>query len=208
MPDSNHQALLAEVLRSLVRLLPVHPAAHAYVHGHSVETALLPHVGCKYLQMLDLQDAFRHVRTHHVERGLLLCGAGPAEATVVLDLCMCNDRLPVGAVTSNHLFNVALWLLDFDLEKHDGVYTRYSDQLIRSSLCPIDEGEDREHITDFGFPINERKSWLRVRGKHRLEIMGWVIGERELHRSREYRRRCRAQLHQEGDRNAGPFDRS
>lgn len=197
VPDREHAALLASVIKPLVRLLPAHPAAHGYVRGRCPETALLPHVGCRQILSLDLVQFFPSIDRDMVWGGLTHLGIGDVEKSVILDLCMHEGRLPVGACTSPALSNIACWCLDLALTTLGHTYTRYSDQLLLSGRV-VDEGAARRTVRFAGFRVNERKSRLLTRGRTPMVVMGVRIAESGLSIPRGTRRAERALRHRLG----------
>lgn len=187
-----------EVLRNtLLREIPVHRAAHGYLPGRSPYTALLPHVGCRYLMHLDLRRFFHSCTESLLILGLSHAGVTPWDSLVIRHNCCYRGRLPLGPCTSPALSNICCRLLDAELSRAE-VYTRYSDQLLLSGSRPPDERLIRSIIEDHGFRVNEWKSWLRVRGRGKLTVMGWTVGETEVYRSRAWLKRQRARLHRLG----------
>ena len=174
-------------LRWLEKHTRPHPAAHGYIPGRSVVTALTPHLGCAYLAHLDIVSFFPSTTEQMVVQGLLACQRQRIEAEAIAAICCHRRRLPVGACTSPWLSNLACIGLDTALSGYRS-YTRYSDQILVSSQSPLDEGWIRDQIKDAGYRVNERKSVLLVRGRTEMRVMGWVIGEDRIRRPREARK--------------------
>jgi RNA-directed DNA polymerase len=194
LPGPRRLEEMRGVLRELVQFLPAHPACHGFTRGRSVETALLPHVGHRYYAHLDLVQFFRSTTRLQVIDGLMGLGCSMRTCQEIVNLCFEDAGLPVGAPTSPALANVACWSLDCHANLYP-IYTRYADNLLWSSDSPIDEGIIRRLVNSFGYRVNERKSWLRVRGRHQLLLFGYVIGENGLSLSQAARRRQRAEAH-------------
>lgn len=193
-PAPEQMRQLRAAFNAVVKLLPAHPAAHGYVYGRSVLTALSPHVGCTYLCHLDLCSFFHSCKADAIYQRLKMLGMSTGEASDLCDLCCNTWGLPVGAPTSPNLSNLAAWSLDEELS-HFTAYTRYSDQLILSGPMPPCERSLRECVRRHGFRVNEPKSFLRKRGSARMELMGFLIGETNIRRPRKYNRLERAKAH-------------
>jgi RNA-directed DNA polymerase len=102
---------------------------------------------------------------------------------------LATPHLPQGAPTSPALANLCGYRLDCRLaalaDRVGGVYSRYADDDVRSTIAEI--------VRDEGFRVNERKSQLMVRAG-RQRVCGIVVNERPNLGRRE-RDRLRAAMH-------------
>lgn len=127
------------VLIDLFAAIPVHPAAHGFVPGRSVATALAPHVGQAVVLRVDLRHFFPSIRRGRVLA--LLCDAGyprdvasriarlvtstvpdevleqarPLCSDATLEqlwLSLCQPHLPQGSPTSPGIANRIAFRLD------------------------------------------------------------------------------------------------
>jgi RNA-directed DNA polymerase len=198
-PAPERLAEQRELIRSLVGLLPAHPAAHGYVKGRSPWTCLAPHVGCRWLMHLDLCWAFENTTAFNVRLNLQSLGLSDSQIDYICSLCMTGAiGLPRGAPTSPSLFNVSMWMLDDVLVRFGDCYTRYSDNLILSGEGLFFEGAVRKCVRHYGYEINERKSRLMIRGRTPMEALGITVGENALSSPRRERKKERAKLHNLG----------
>jgi hypothetical protein len=127
------------VLDRVVGLVPAHPAAHGFVPGRGVTTAVRPHAGAPVLVCLDLAAFFASVTAGRVYGVLRSAGypepvahsltglcttatpvaviarmppGGPAEQRFGLRRLLARAHLPAGAPTSPALANLAAYRLD------------------------------------------------------------------------------------------------
>jgi hypothetical protein len=130
---------IQRILIELFAAIPVHPAAHGFVPGRSVATALAPHVGQAVVLRVDLRHFFPSIRRGRVLA--LLCDAGYprdvasriarlvtstvpdevleqarplcSDATLEqLRLSLCQPHLPQGSPTSPGIANRIAFRMD------------------------------------------------------------------------------------------------
>jgi len=144
--------------------------------------AMQHHKGEWFLNV-DLKDFFHTVTKTQLFDLFRYTFMFPADlAKVLVQLCTCGGRLPMGAPTSPALSNFACIFMDYQLEtlaqKHGATYTRYADDMTFSfqQTPPTDFLTDvRVPILKAGFTVNEKKVRLQNRLEH-PEITGLVIG--------------------------------
>lgn len=209
------------ILENILTAIPVHPAAHGFVSGHSTVTGAAKHVNQSVVINCDLEDFFPSITFPRVMGFFRRVGYSPAVATILALLTTeCPRRtvmlagtkyhvatgprgLPQGACTSPALSNLISWNLDKRLtglaEKFGGQYTRYADDLTFSG-----DGEAAEktawllakirHIAqDEGFRINEKKT--RVHRPHTAQMVTGLVVNQRPGVPRKTVRRLRAILH-------------
>lgn len=167
------------------------PCAHGFIlspvdeaQPRNIYTNALAHVRGHWFLNLDLHDFFHTVTERHVTE--LFCysfGFSPELSVMLAALCCCNGRLPMGAPTSPVVSNFVFYFLDYQFmelaESHEGVYTRYADDLTFSfPRPPADEFTDlvRHALLTRGFTLNEKK--FRLQGRLETpEITGLCVGK-------------------------------
>lgn len=205
------------ILEHILSALPVHPAAHGYVPGRSVKTAVAPHCGRAVLVTLDLAGWFPSITLLRVAR-VFACSAHrpccryPDDVALALAQLCCwrNPQgeyvLPQGACTSPALANLVVAPMDeriSGLAAIDGCrYTRYADDLILSygtSPSPVSSmilAVERA-VEASGFHVNLSKTRVMYAGINRQEALGLLLNDPTGPRlPREERRRLRAVSHQ------------
>lgn len=150
------------ILRATLRSLPLHSAAFAYRHGHSIVDCARQHVGARYLVKFDLHDFFSMVSEKRAYRVFFDLGYSELVSFELARLCTrlqgtrwrevreheqyaaipqyavpAMGYLPQGAPTSGAIANSVATPLDRSLNElarsMQLVYTRYSDDLVFSS---------------------------------------------------------------------------
>jgi len=133
--------LLAYILKGL----PVHPAAMAYITGKSIFQNASLHADSRYLLRMDCKDFFPSITDSDLK---LLIAARPVtfsmwqpfEIELFCKLVCKDGHLTIGAPTSPALSNAVCYELDSQLseisKKLDITYSRYADDLFFSSQIP------------------------------------------------------------------------
>jgi RNA-directed DNA polymerase len=86
------------LLRHVVGLLPLHPAAHGSVSGRSVRTGLAGHAGAGVIVRLDLESFFASITEDRVRGLLVAAGIEPDTASLLSGLC--TSAVPVAVRTT------------------------------------------------------------------------------------------------------------
>lgn len=136
----------------------------------------------------------------------------PKIATYIAQICVHDNQLPQGAPTSPLVANLICSSFDYRLAKfasyHRCTYTRYVDDITFStnkSDFPLGIARRTkkgwlpskmlvDRISDSGFSINQKKTRMDYR-RSRQVVTGLVVNE-EPTVEREYRRKCRAAVHE------------
>ncbi|MBX7222900.1 MAG: RNA-directed DNA polymerase [Blastocatellia bacterium] len=210
------------VLQTILERVPVHPAAHGFLAGHSIVTNAQPHLKADLILNVDLKDFFPSVHYQRVKGLFKSLGYSEAAATVFGLLCTERDtqeveldgeryfvglserRLPQGAPTSPAITNLLCRKLDARLHKlamkHGFAYTRYADDLTFSAsgpntrnLCNVLKGL-AAIVTHEGFTINPSKTRVLRKGDQQ-EVTGIIVNEK-LNLAREVLKKFRAILFQ------------
>ncbi len=221
-PKRQLKAVQRQLVRELVRRLPVSEYAHGFRQGRSVATNAAPHVGKAVVIRLDLADFFGTVTFPRVRGLLASCGYGHAVASSLALLATEAHRQPLdidgvvhfaamgprhcvqGAPTSPGLCNAIARRLDHRLaglgRSLGFAYTRYADDMVFSGDA-LDEisrllGGARNIVANEGFRLNDDKTRI-MRAGGRQQVTGVTVNQ-VLGLSRKERRKLRAALHQQG----------
>jgi RNA-directed DNA polymerase len=163
---------------------------HSYRQGKNAYTAVLKHANSKYFFQTDIQSFFYRITVQDVENVLdanlsdvPICDVG-AFKDQLLNLVTVNDYLPVGFSTSPSISNTCLYAFDNALEgyclKLGVVYTRYSDDIIISSmdnnLNNIQNvvSEKLNYFFSNRLQLNLNKTKLTHKGK-KIKLLGMVV---------------------------------
>lgn len=211
------QRILAEILARV----PLHPAAHGFVPGHSTLTGAEEHVGKTVLVNLDVKDFFPSITLPRVRGAFRALGYSPAVASLLALLCTESPRapmkhggatyhvatgpraLPQGACTSPALSNLVARRLDARLAGYaraaGWTYTRYADDLCfsagpeRRQDAPRLIGRVRTILESESFQPHPDKTRVSRKGGRQM-VTGIVVNDKPGLR-REEVRRIRAILH-------------
>jgi hypothetical protein len=160
-PMPQMKALQEWILRNILVRMPVHEAAHGFVHGRSIVTNAQAHTNSEFVLSMDLKDffptlTFRRVKGIFRAMGYLegvstilalICTEAPRQAMKINDPQTGDEKwvhvavgprcLPQGSPASPMLTNLAALRLDRRLtgfaQKHGLRFTRYADDLTVSA---------------------------------------------------------------------------
>lgn len=227
-PHRRLKAAQRWVLREVVERLPVHGAAHGFLHGRSIASNAAAHTNAEIVLKVDLKDFFPTVTLPRVKGVFrkagyreqiatllaLLCTEAPRQVTEVdgkkFYLALGPRCLPQGAPTSPGLTNTLCMRLDRRLlgaaAKLGWRYTRYADDLT-FSLPNGHKGKPGlgkllgciSAITAAeGFAVHPDKTRVSRSGA-RQRITGLIVNGKGSPRvPRELKREVRAALHNLG----------
>lgn len=227
-PHRRLKAAQRWILREVVERLPVHGAAHGFLHGRSIASNAAAHTNAEVVVKVDLKDFFPTVTLPRVKGVFrkagyreqiatllaLLCTEAPRQVTEVdgkqFFLALGPRCLPQGAPTSPGLTNTLCMRLDRRLQgaaaKLGWRYTRYADDLT-FSLPAGHKGKPGlgkllgciSAITAAeGFAVHPDKTRV-ARSGARQRITGLIVNGKGPPRvPRELKRAVRAALHNLG----------
>lgn len=227
-PHRRLKAAQRWILREVVERLPVHGAAHGFLHGRSIASNAAAHTNAEVVVKVDLKDFFPTVTLPRVKGVFrkagyreqiatllaLLCTEAPRQVTEVdgkqFFLALGPRCLPQGAPTSPGLTNTLCMRLDRRLQgaaaKLGWRYTRYADDLT-FSLPRGHKGKPGlgkllgciSAITAAeGFAVHPDKTRV-ARSGARQRITGLIVNGKGPPRvPRELKRAVRAALHNLG----------
>jgi len=169
-PKLRLKSLQRKILSSILDRIPVHPAAHGFVHGRSIQTFAAPHVGKRIVLRMDLEDFFPSISGARMQGffrtigypepvadllGGIVTNTMPKrawrEAAVPVGFDVqslyAQPHLPQGAPTSPALANLASYRVDCRLtglaRAAGAAYTRYADDLAFSGGESLHRSVDR-----------------------------------------------------------------
>lgn len=157
-----------------------------------------------YLLNLDLKDFYPSINRDRVYNFYRNIGYNKSVSNLLTNLCICNNSLPQGAVTSAYLANLICRKLDNRISgycnKKNIVFTRYADDLAFSS-------NDREllrHaysvfkviIKDEGFTLNSDKTRFNGPIAHK-KVLGVTINDGLIKAPKSMKRLVRQRIHKQ-----------
>lgn len=224
-PHRRLKAAQRWILREVVERLPVHGAAHGFLHGRSTVTNAAVHRDAAILLKVDLKDFFPTVTFPRVKGVFRKAGYREQIATLLALLCTESPRqvtevdgqsyylslgprcLPQGAPTSPAITNTLCLRLDRRLQglarKLGWRYTRYADDLTFS--LPSDH-KDKPRLGALlggisriaaaeGFVVHPDKTRVHRSGG-RQQVTGLVVNGKGGPRvPRDFKRAVRAAVH-------------
>ncbi|MCA9044887.1 MAG: TIR domain-containing protein, partial [Planctomycetaceae bacterium] len=211
-PRRELKAIQERFSRLLVGIYNPPGPAHGFTAARSILTNAIPHVRCRCVLNVDLEDFFPSINFGRIRGLFKSLGVPESGATVMAQLCCHDGILPQGAPTSPVLSNMVCLSLDRKLVKlaavHRCRYTRYADditfshkhQILPSELAYVDDkGEPvvghelYRAIKESGFEVNVKKVRL-FDNRHRQEVTGLTVNEKP-NVPRRLIRQIRAMIH-------------
>ncbi|MEY3458485.1 MAG: hypothetical protein RL215_1642 [Planctomycetota bacterium] len=206
IPNQRLMAVQRLLLRKVLQLLPMHPAAKGFRRRQGIFEHASIHSGKPWVVLMDIKDFFPSTAASRI-RSKLEQFAWPAPLIDQLVRLVCHPQsggLPQGAPTSPAISNIVNWELDTRLAgfaRQNGLcYSRYADDLAFSPLSPTDPPPPwssvrfaKTVLAEYGYELNERK--IRVlRAGHQQNVTGLVVNS-SCNLPRSIRRRIRAAEH-------------
>jgi hypothetical protein len=206
-PKSHLKQAQQKILREILDQIPVHNAAHGFVHGRSILTNAEPHIGQSIVVKLDLTNFYTTVgfarvvaifrqlgycREAAIWLGLLTTTAVPMNIPfdrekLAMLVPYWRRHLPQGAPTSPALANLSALRLDRRLSGMAAAfgarYTRYADDLTLSGTDELSSGLRtliplvEQIIRRERFRSNRSKRQV-LRSHQRQVVAGVVVNER------------------------------
>ena len=128
-----------------------------------------------YVLKLDLKNFYPSIKRESVYYIFKNVGYNADISNLLTNICVVNDELPQGAVTSPYLANLVCRKLDFRIagycNKRNIVYTRYADDLTFScddrELLRKIYGMIKKIVEDEGFCLNQKKTVFMTPKNHK-----------------------------------------
>ncbi|GAA0274491.1 retron St85 family RNA-directed DNA polymerase [Muricomes sp. OA1] len=157
-----------------------------------------------YVLKLDLKNFYPSIKREKVYYAFLNIGYNADVSNMLTNICVVDDELPQGAVTSPYLANLICRKLDLRIagycNKRNIVYTRYADDLAFScddrELLRKIYGMVKKIVEDEGFCLNPKKTVFMTPKNHK-EVLGVTINDSLLKAPKEIKRSIRAMIHYE-----------
>lgn len=201
-PSEEMKALQAWILRAVLDKLETSPACKGFEPNSSTSDNARPHVRCRALLCLDIEDFYPSVKASWVYKIFEATGYSRKACALFTDICTLHGGLPQGAPTSPKLANLACWRMDRRLMGFAGrrgiMYTRYADDMAFSAfsyrLLTRSIGTIERIVRSEGFRLNRAKS--RFSGPSRAHVVtGLVIHDDGFGIGRRCYRQLRARIH-------------
>ena len=155
-----------------------------------------------YVLKLDIRDFYPSIKREKVYYEFTNIGYNSTVANLLTNICVYNDTLPQGAVTSAYLANVICRNLDFRIagycNRRDIVYTRYADDMTFSSdnrvVLKSIYNTIKKILLSEGFQLNEKKT-LFLSPRCRKRVLGVTINDNLIKAPKELKRSIRAMIY-------------
>lgn len=188
------------VLKNILELQPVHPAAKAYLKKSSIKQNARFHRKQNVVFKSDVKDFFGSISSNWVYDFFLSLGYSKAVSMLFTAICCKSNCLPQGAATSGYLSNIFMHGFDEALlaycNAHKLRYTRYPDDIAISGAA-VDLSEltklVEKELRGRNLKINSGKTRL-LASHHRQRVTGVVVNKR-LGPGRDYLRALRKDLY-------------
>ncbi len=169
------------ILRKIVDLVPVHPAAHGFRRAHSCLTHAALHSGRRVVVRMDLKDFFPSIPASRIHALFAKLGYSASVAGALSRICVNRTppgafsgratitwaerqrlrgaHLPQGSPCSPALANLCAFRLDVRLQKLAAAmgarYSRYADDLVFSGGRELERALDRFHVLVAAIALEE-----------------------------------------------------
>lgn len=193
------------VLNNILYKIKVSP----YSYGFSKDGKGSPLVLCAerhknnlYILKLDIKNFYPSVRREKVYHEFTNIGYNSMVANLLTNICVHEDALPQGAVTSAYLANIICRNLDFRIagycNRRDIAFTRYADDMTFSSdnrmVLKSIYGTIKKILASEGFELNENKT-IFLSPRCRKRVLGITVNDNYIRAPKEMKRDVRAMIY-------------
>ena len=157
-----------------------------------------------YLMKIDMKDFYPSIHRDRVFNVFRNIGYNREISNILTNICIYNNQLPQGAVTSAYLANLICRRLDYRIggycNRRNIIYTRYADDIALScddrdqlkkaynTICKI--------IEDEGFSVNTDKTRF-ASPICRKQVLGITINDNLIKAPKQMKRMVRQRIHQQ-----------
>lgn len=188
-PSAELKTLQYWLLRNVFEKLPVSENAYAYCKGKSIVHNAQKHLANKFILYIDICSFFESINSTHLETVLnkhkndfsLLDLSNANEIKTICDICLLNNHMTIGAVSSPSISNVIFYEIDDFLTKYceskKYIYSRYADDIYISSdsfIQPIIINDIERNFKQYCFKINKKKTRFMSRNNKKI-ITGLIL---------------------------------
>lgn len=206
IPNPKLMVVQRLLLRKILQLLPMHPAAKGFRRRQGIFEHASLHAGKPWVVLMDISDFFPATTANRITRKLEEFN-WPDDLINLIVRIACHPKtrgLPQGAPTSPALSNIVNWDMDVRLAGFARMrgysYSRYADDIAFSPLSPDNPPPPfscvhfaKALLSEYGYSLNAKK--IRVlRSGQQQNVTGLVVNN-SCNLPRTIRRRIRAAKH-------------
>lgn len=192
-------------------LYKIKPSKYSYGFVKTIEKSKPPlvqvaekHQHNLYLMKMDLKDFYPSIHRKRVYSLFRKIGYNSSVSNLLTNICVFEDHLPQGAVTSAYLANLVCKRLDNRIagycNKRSIIYTRYADDMAFSSddreLLRKDYNIIKAIIENEGFSLNTEKTRFSGPITHK-EVLGITINNSDIKAPKRMKRNVRQFIHRQ-----------
>lgn len=193
------------VLDNILYKIKVSPYSFGFIKdgkGSPLVQCAEKHKNNLYVLKIDIRNFYPSIKREKVYYEFTNIGYNSTVANLLTNICVYNNTLPQGAVTSAYLANIICRNLDFRIagycNRRDIVYTRYADDLTFSSdnrvVLKSIYKTIRKILLSEGFQLNEKKT-LFLSPRCRKRVLGVTINDNLIKAPKELKRSIRAMIY-------------
>lgn len=193
------------VLNNILYKLKVSPYSFGFQkdgRGSPLVMCAEKHKNNLYVLKLDIKNFYPSIKREKVYHVFTTVGYNSNVANLLTNICVSDQKLPQGAVTSAYLANIVCRNLDYRIagfcNRRDISYTRYADDMTFS--CDNREvlkgiyGTIRKILKSEGFEINNKKTIFMTPKCHKC-VLGITINDNYIKASRIIKHNIRSMIH-------------
>lgn len=192
------------ILKEILEKIITSKEAMAFKAGSSfgIKSNAERHRYSLYILKIDFKDFFTSIKRYKVFSVFRKIGYNNLIANILTNICIYQDYLPQGAVTSPYLSNLVCYEFDNFIrnicEKREIVYTRYADDLIFSCDNISELRKLEKKIIDIsfknGFTVNTEKTKYMAPNR-RKSVTSITINDEKIKANKEIKRKLRSMIY-------------